>query len=624
MAQAARRGLTRLPSGERPAKGDLIPPAAPQSWCDRVPARLAVVLLCLVLLGLFRARAANPLGVHMDSWTEANIVVSARNVAANGWRKYQGAAQHQVDRLPFREDPFYRYAQYPLGTYYIAWVLDSLGVHGLDAWRWPPTVLSLAALVLWYALLRRFVGRWTALVCTVVLATAHGFLDYADHIHHGYSHVMVTGTMLTFVTGVASGGRRRLLLLGTSGLLMFLNAFLSWEWCLWSQAFVWGYALLFGISFKKRWLFLFALVVLTAFAIQARQRTIALGSGPGSGFVQDFLRRTVRLEETADTPPEVTLANYPWHVVRRFGQFYGIGLGWVAALGLAWGVLRGGLRPPAWTVHAGLRLAILLSLCGLSWWCVMIQHTAVHPHVMRHALFAYALVFGLVLATGLEWVLARGRPWWSRVLAGVAVVVIAWIHGARAYQNIRLHMDPRYRDPNGWDAGWPESENLSDLARKLPADVVVLTNNNRLPPLRYWTNRPVYPATLLPYPFRRGAPLPEARVMIELTLHHLRDLYGTGMPPLVYAYFFRRPPIETYLSDVLLWQLVDGTWEQGPTAAHVDNFKQLVRGGGRSAYPVIARGRDWLCFDARELPDRLPLSVSNLPAPTRSAFGPPR
>jgi hypothetical protein len=594
------------------------------SRSDLVPSAL-VVLLCLTVLIVLRVRADNPLGVHSDSWSEANMIVSARNAALNGWAKYDGVAQHQVDRPPFKSDPFYFYAEYPLGASYVMWALFDLGAQTFPALRWPATICALVTLALWYVLLCRFVGRWAALASAVVLGSSWGFLEYADNVHHGYSNALVVGMMLCFIAGLAADGRKRLALMAGSWLLQFVNAFMSWEWYLWSQAFYWGYALLIGVPFKKRWLLVFALAPVLAFGIQSHQRSVAFGKETGGGLQADFLRRTISLEEATDTPPDVTLANYPLHVVKRFGQFYGIGLVPVCALALAWGVLFGGLDRSMRRLHPAFRLICVLFLCSISWWCVMLQHTAVHSHVMRHALFFYALVLGLSIAGGLQLALAADRAAWIRAVSCVVVGFFVWLHCLRTREDLRAHTDRAYKDPYVWEMGWSESSILADFARKLPGDAILLTNHNRLPPMRYWTNMPVYWVSFSRFPFRRGTPVPGSRFRIELVTSHLGALYGDHMPRVFYAYFFRRPPNESYQGDRILWQLIDRTWTEPPTPARVANFRQIVyQGKSTSKYPLVARGPDWLCFDASTLFSNLPEEFAKMPPPTRSDFGPPR
>lgn len=603
---------------------DPFSPAEPvRSRADQLPICLLLVLL-LSLLIVFRQRADHPLGVRTDSWTEANIYVSARNVGLNGWAKYRGAAPHQVDRPPFVEDPFYRYAHYPLWTYYINWILYDLGARSLAAWRWPPMLLSLLSLLLWYLLLCRFVSRWVALLATAVLGTSYGFVDFADNVHHGYSNVLVAGMMLCFVAGVAARGRRRRLLMGGSWALLFINAFVSWEWYFWSQVFYWGYALLLGVPFKKRWLLVFAVAPVLSFGIQSYQRSLALGPQTGASFGDDLLRRTIHLEETADTPPDVTLANYPLLVAKRFQAYYGIGFVPVCALAVAWGVLFGGLRRSLRNLRPVLSLVVVLLACSVSWWCIMLQHTAVHPHVMRHAQLFCSLVLGLSIAAGVVYALRSDSALWWRAAGAIVAVLLLWTHGARSYQNFKLHSDPQYRHPNGWDAGWSESRDFADLGRRLPGDAILLTNNNRLPLLRFWTNQPVYVATFLRYPYDRRRVVPGSRVFVELAPNHLKELYGDHPPRMLYLYFFRSAPNVAYASDPILWQLVDGTWTERPTAAGTANFARVIRGQGSTKYPIVARGPNWMAFDAAQFFDNLPPVLRRLPPPTRAEFGPPR
>jgi len=584
-----------------------------------------VLLFCVLLLIVLRLRATDPLGVRMDSWSEANIIVSARNVGANGWSKYAGVAQHQVDRPPFQNDPFFYYTQYPLGASYIAWALYTLGYSDIECLRWVPDLMSVATVVLWYAWLRRFLAPSTAVISTLVLGTSFGFLAYADDLHHGYSLTLLLGTMLSYTVGTARSGGQRHLLMATAWILLLLNSFMSWEWHLWSQVFLWAHAWIIGVPFRKRWLLLFALPPLIALGVQQAVRGAVLGSDAGAGLAADVLRRTIRFEETADTPLDVTLRTYPLIVWQRFREFYGLDIGMLIVLVLGWGVVAGGLRRSAFHPHPALRWLVVLFLCSLTWWAVMLQHTAVHPHVMRHALFFYALAVGLILSEAARVLGDRRHSVWLRTSVAALLLCVLWPHAERAYRNIQMHSDRAYRLPNGWAAGWTEGQFLTDVANHLPADAILLTNYNRPPLLRYWAERPVYAAGPSLYPFHRSQPLPHARRQVELVTSHLHELYGDRLPRIAYVYFFSKPPATEYLNDPVLRLLVNGVWEDVDPTIGLARLGDVVAGHPpASAYPILARGTNWIAFDAAKLPDTIRRAFPGQAAPTRVEFGPPR
>jgi len=223
-----------------------------------------------------------------------------------------------------------------------------------------------------------------------------------------------------------------------------------------------------------------------------------------------------------------------------------------------------------------------------------------------------------------RYIIGAGSAVWMRAGGIVLVGLLLWAHGARAYWNFKLHSDPDFANMNDWDIGWAEGRRLADVASHLPRDAIILTNGNLVPLLRVWADSPVYVASFLRYPYNRTKPVPGARTYIEMVVHHLRDLYGSHMPRLVYLYFFGGSPRASYSSRPLLWQFVDGTWSGPPDAAHVANFGDIMRGRGSSKYPVVAHGSTWIAFDAAQLFDNLPNEFRSLPPPTRAAFGPPR
>jgi hypothetical protein len=586
-------------------------------------AALGIAALHLVYL---RSHAQSPIGVRLDSWSESNIVVSARNAARHGWGAYGGVAQHQVERPPFARDPLFLYAHYPLGTYYLTWAMyDWLG-EDVAALRWLPALFSAAALVLWYFLVSRIAGAAAALLSAASLATAYGFLAYADDLHHAYPWALLAGMMLAYVTAIEERGRRRRLLLGVSWLLLFANSFLSWEWYLWSQAFYWGHALLLGTPLRKRWLLIFAAAALLAAGVQRQVRVHAFGADAGAGLVEDLRRRTIGLEETDDTPAGTTLRDVPSYVAVRFEQLYGSGvlpLWWlVAVVGLA----SGGIRPGDGSVAPPYRWLVLLFLCGASWWCVMLQHTVVHPHVMRHALLFYALFAGLALETALRFLLGRGRRWWVRLAGASLALAVVLPHLRLTRLDMQAHSDRQFRHPSGWTAAWNEVESMREYARLLPPDAVVLTNHNRPPLLRYWLDVPVYSATFERFPFRRGEPLPGARVRLELASSHLGSLYGgaSARPRVVYLYVFRGDVQSQYLGDPVLWKLIDGVWSKPASYERLARFGEVLSGTASPAHAILARGRTWIAFEAGDLLDDLPPDVERGPPPDRGAFGPPR
>jgi hypothetical protein len=91
-APSRRPAVGDVSSAARSSNDLLFRPAGRiRSRSDLVPAGL-LVLLCLTVLIILRVRADNPLGVHSDSWSEANMIVLARSAALDGWGKYGGVA----------------------------------------------------------------------------------------------------------------------------------------------------------------------------------------------------------------------------------------------------------------------------------------------------------------------------------------------------------------------------------------------------------------------------------------------------------------------------------------------------------------------------------------------------
>lgn len=587
---------------------------------------LLSLLIAATFLVFLRSHADAPIGVRLDSWSESNILVSARNAERNGWAAYGGVAQHQVDRPPFVSDPLFFYAHYPLGASYLSWLAYRLVGEDTATMRWLPALASTCALLLWFAFVSRVAGARVGIVAMACLATTYAFVSYADDLHHSYPLFCLTGLLVVVHEAGLGVGRRRETLLAVGWLLLLVCSFLSWEWYLWAQVVIWG-AALFVTPLPKRWLVAFTLVPVLAFSVHTAVRNRAFGEGEGSASTTaDLLRRTVRLEETADTPPGVTLATLPAHIAQRFEQFYGetpaallwVGLG--ATLLSGWATAGAGGAGP-------LRWLVLLLVSGISWWAVMWQHTAVHQHVMRHVVLFYGFALGSAVERLGALLYGRGSRAAVRLMALILLGVTIGPHLGRFWLDVRLHGDDKFKHPYGWTGAREEAAELKTMADALPRDAIVLTNyDNRLPLLRYWLDVPVYAATFERYPFRAGAPLPEARIRLELTAAHLATLYpaAASRPRMVYLYMFRGDPSSRYIADPLLWQLVDGSWSKPTGYDRLVHFQQIMAGTAQASHPVVARGARWICFEASDLIDKLPPGIESKGDPTRAEYGPPR
>jgi hypothetical protein len=615
-----------LARGRRPAAP--VPRPRKRGWVR--PVALTVVLLAVA--AFLAERGDDPIGVRPDSWSDANVVVAGRNYAREGLFAHAGAHQLQVITDQNPSDPFFLYTRYPVGAGLINGMWQIAGVRSDRAFRLLPAACSLTALVLWYGLYRRITGPAVAAVATIAMALSYGFLAYADNLHfHAYGMLTSVAAMRCYLRAMDLNERQRLRWFLLTALFMFVTAWFTWEYHLWMVLFIGVYALLFRCPVRRSYLALLAAPLLVALAMQTIQRHVAFagirGGDAGGGFLEDVYRRTVGLERAVDTPPGLTLAGYPAMLAQRYYTFYGLPA--PAVLAMIVMLLMPDRRAP-WRIRDwpdGARLAVALFLAGAGWWIVMIQHTAVHPHVMRQSLSAYALLMALVWVRC--WDTARsadfGRP--VRAAAVLLMLALCYPQIEGLICDLRVHyagmtVDDRARG----DTGTMHARQFTPLQRIVPEGAVILTNHNRLPLMRLWSQRPVYSGAT--YGFPPNDP-EHARLILEMRFNHLRELYQDRLPPLYYVYRMLAPSLESaFGADELLRFLLTGRSEGGPEAwkqaGPVVSEAMRTRNSDGLFCPIVAIVENMIVF---RLDPAVPLLRKEWEAkgsPTLREFGPTR
>src|SRR5262249_32739892 len=156
------------------------------------------------------------------------------------------------------------------------------------------------------------------------------------------------------------------------------------------------------------------------------------------------------------------------------------------------------------------------------------QHTSVHPQVMRHALPAYALLMGLIIVHC--WGVLRQRGALNRIAAMALLTGLIYPQLEGTICGVRMRIDEDFVDARGrTDVGPQEGLVYASLNDIVPQGGVILTNLNRTMPMRYWSRRPTYETQYLRSRKSGGQP---ARSALELSLNHLRELYHDRLPQL--------------------------------------------------------------------------------------------
>jgi hypothetical protein len=611
-------------------------------------------LVALWVLGLLLWRNGDPIGVRPDSWSDANVIIGGWNYARSGLGAHYGATQLQVVTDTHPSDPYFLYTQYPAGPIWINGVLQLCHITAERAFRVLPGLCSLAGLGLWFLICRRVVNATVAMLAVVAMGTSYVFLAYADCLHfHAYSLCAALGVAYCFVRGAAPEMRRRWLWLGLCLLLVFITAWLTWEYHLWLVLFFGLYGLLFKLGIRRWWLPVFGLPLIAALVLQVAQQRAVLrevsqfsnvaGTDPPISFADDLYRRTLGFEQAVDTPKDLTLAGYPRFLLARYFNLFGVPV--LGMLALALVVLSAERRWPhrISTWGPGERLLVVLLVAGAGWWLTMMQHTSVHQHTMRQGLTAFALLFALVWARCARLFKSDAYHPAARMAAAALCLVLAFVQLEGVAANLRVHSRAwaTAPGPESWfaalgdrergDGVWAERDVIAPFADLLPADAVVLTSYNRYPQVRYFTRRAVYQGALLPYRPHVAAPW---RLALDRSFNHLRQLYGERLPPLYYAYYPRPDWRLIPLGELFLGRPIPpaarSPAERAAIEADLAQVEELLRDAyrrgrsDRTFCPVIGATSYGLLFQADKLVPLLMEEYGSMGFPTARQFGPPR
>lgn len=492
-------------------------------------------------------RGGDPLGVRLDSWADSNVIVSGRNYVRTGLRANSGVPQHQTITDTNPSDPFFLYTNYPMAPNWINGLWQMAGVTSHRAYRSLPAVCSMLGVLVWFGLFRRFAGPPTAVLAALTMATSYAYLALADALHfHAYGFLLVALVVRCVVHALAPETRHRARWLLLAAVLNFALAWFTWEYHIGVIVFVLAYSLLFACPIRRVYLGLLIVPFLMAFALQAAQEGhvtriieqagMARGDA-GAGlrvFLRHLHRRALGFDYSIDTPEGLTLRNYPLWVFLRFYRFYGLPIGAAAAMAvLLLLYLRRG-RQAGRGSDAAIRFLLVLIAASPGWWMVMLQHTSVHPHTMRHALPAYSLLMAMVWMLCWRAIRFRETGLIGQAAARLLLVVLLYPQVEGLVCNLRMHWGADFTDERQrTDIGREPFRENARLRELVPPGAVILTDS-LLPPMRVASERPVYCGTAS-YRYPPNDPA-RSRALLEMRLNHLRQLYHDRLPPLYFAH----------------------------------------------------------------------------------------
>jgi hypothetical protein len=594
-------------------------------------AKIALALTWLIVAVFVLGRGGDPIGIRPDSWSDANVVVAGRNYARTGLLAHGGAAQHQVITDQNPSDPCFLYTRYPILSSLVNGLWQRIGIQSPRVHRLLPALCSLTAVLVWFGIFARFSGPVIASVACMVMATCYAFLAYADNLFfHGYALLALAGGVWVYLRAMEPDEHHRLRWFGLAALLMFVMALFTWEYHLFAVIFIALYAFAFASPVRRGYLALLALPLVVALGLQVAQRRAALdgnehvtspAGAAGTSFLDDIYRRTLGFSRSSDSPPGLTLVSYPLFVAGNFFKVYGVPALAAAAMLLAVLIQD---RSRAWRrldSAEALKLLLILVAAGAGWWLVMLQHTAVHPHVMRHALPAYALLMALTAVRAVAVLRSARYGPLARVAAALLLSALLYSQLEGLICNLRMHLSENFVDARGRsDSGVQEGQWFAQLERAVPSGAVILTNHNRLPLMRLWSRRPVYSGFLFALPHNK-------RASLELTFNHLRDLYRAQLPPLYYVHLIWEPDIQReFASEALLRLMLTGSMGSGESewqqARIVLEDVQAHGRTARSFCPVVAQIGPLLCFQIDRAVPLMHRDFDPFGFPSLQEFGP--
>jgi hypothetical protein len=594
-----------------------------------------VLVVVFIGVGVFLIeRGDNPVGVRHDSWSDANILVSGRNYAREGLWAHWGAAQHQTVTDQHPSDPYFIYTKYPVASNLINGLWRIAGIESMRIFRLVPALCSLLGVVLWFRLYKRIAGRTVAVVAAMAMALSYGFLAYADNLHfHAYAMSTSVAAISCYLRAMEADRKYRLRWFLLTALLMFVTACFTWEYHLWMVIFIGFYSLLFKCPVRRGYLALLGLPLFLALVIQLTQTRLAFAGvekgadeagQPKSSILEDVYRRVLGFEDALDTPAGLTLSGYPKHVLKRYYEFYGLPV--LGALAMLLVLLMKGRKPP-WRIGNWpdeVRLLVVLLLSGVGWWLVMLQHTGVHQHVMRHGLAGYALLMALL------WVRCWKTTWsgdyhlLARVGAGLLMLLLCYPQLEGLTYNLRMHYQENFRYARARNAlGAGESKLMLRVKEIVPEGSVIITNHNRRPSMRFWTERPVYYGGI--HRISRKAPK-DSPLMVQLRYNHLRDLYDDNMPPLYFVFHARKSDLslvfskEPFFRFLLLGnnKMSEEAWKKaGPILKEAVNTSRT----DESFCPIVGMVSKIMIFDMKPAIPALNRGWDSLGFPTLREFG---
>lgn len=298
------------------------------------------------------------------------------------------------------------YTHFPPLPSLINGALRKIGFKNIFSFRLFPIFLSIVMVTMLYFLIKiLFNDDLIALIGTIYTGMTPCFLLFADNLSYFlYNDLFIIGAILFFILFDKKSKKLYVVLIW---LFAFLLSITSYEYIPFILGFFWGYYFIFKRNWSMKYLLIFSSSIFCGVALHFAQNVWALGSVK-EAFLDHkiaFYYRTIgKLVGTpcTDTFPDLVLNKEVMkglmpEIMRRIEYFFSIRpivlLGSLFLLPFLYVGDKKKLR-------FYYKILGLLFFCGILWWVLFIQATAVHGFTGRNIMLFAILLVSILMKEG--------------------------------------------------------------------------------------------------------------------------------------------------------------------------------------------------------------------------------
>jgi hypothetical protein len=364
------------------------------------------IIVILVILFLFIAipRLKYPDFDHGDEFSDAELMVSGENFVKFGFIKLRFLPMHEINA----DKPGSLYTHYPPlhniinGALRMVFKTDSLYFFRSFA-----LLFSLLNVIFWYLIIRKLTNSYFAgFLCSIFYFTNPLFIYSSDGIHQlAYSDFLRSLILFCFLKllDFREQKQKRIILTLFLMALIIAESLTTFEYIFYLSLFFVLFRYFFKIpkgSLSFGIIFLLLLAPVIGFLLHFAQNAWYFGSAPAA--IQDL--KNIALERiTHSKDSSMTLNLYTWWkyvILRNFSLVFLFNYYLLFPFMLFSHLLYYNLSSESKEkIKPLLRLTILLTLCGITWYAVFPSHSLAHTFVLflsRHLVPVASLAFTLI------------------------------------------------------------------------------------------------------------------------------------------------------------------------------------------------------------------------------------